>query len=389
MQSRIKACLPHRTIFAALSAAVLIAASFAGAQTLSRIVGTVTATSGNTLTVKTDAGQVHQVEVPSAAILRRIEPGQTTLQNAETIKFSDLAIGDRVLVNLNPGAPAGALQASAIIAIKQTDLAKRQEQEREEWQRNGVGGLVKSVEPATGTIEVTSGAGPMAKTVTIHTTKTTILKRYAPASVRYNEAKPAPFDAIHPGDQLEARGTKNADGTELTADEVVSGSFRNVSGRISSIDAANSTFTLKDLATKKMVTVHIGQETQMRQLPDRMAMMLAAVLKGGGGQSRGAGRGGQFGAGGRGPANGAFSSEGRRAGGDLREMLSRAPMIHLSDLHKGDAVMLVSTEGTTDVTAITLLAGVEPILEAPASRDLLSSWSMDTSVGGSGGEGAP
>ncbi len=384
MQSRMKTCLPQRMVLAALSAAVLVAASFAGAQTLSRIVGTVTAASGSTLTVKTDAGQVHQVEVPANAVLKRIEPGQTTLQNAENIKFSDLTIGDRVLVNLNSSAPAGTMQASAIIAIKETDLAKKQEQEREAW-RNGVGGLVKSVDPATDTIVVTSGAGPMAKTVTIHTTKATILKRYAPASVRYNEAKPAPFDAIHPGDQLEARGTKNADGSELAADEVISGSFRNVSGRISSIDAANSTFTLKDLATKKMVTVHIGQEAQMRQLPDRIAMMLAAILKGNGGGPRGAGRAGQAGGEGRGPGGAAFRGQGQGSG-DLRQMLNRAPMIHLSDLKKGDAVMLVSTEGTADVTAITLLAGVEPILEAPAGRDLLSSWSMDTSAGG--GEGA-
>lgn len=384
MQSRMKTCLPQRMVLAALSAAVLVAASFAGAQTLSRIVGTVTAASGSTLTVKTDAGQVHQVEVPANAVLKRIEPGQTTLQNAENIKFSDLTIGDRVLVNLNSSAPAGTMQASAIIAIKETDLAKKQEQEREAW-RNGVGGLVKSVDPATDTIVVTSGAGPMAKTVTIHTTKATILKRYAPASVRYNEAKPAPFDAIHPGDQLEARGTKNADGSELAADELISGSFRNVSGRIASIDAANSTFTLKDLATKKMVTVHIGQEAQMRQLPDRMAMMLAAILKGNGGEPRGAGRGGQAGGEGRGPGGAAFRGQGQGPG-DLRQMLNRAPMIHLSDLKKGDAVMLVSTEGTADVTAITLLAGVEPILEAPAGRDLLSSWSMDTSAGG--GEGA-
>ena len=43
--------------------------------------------------------------------------------------------------------------------------------------------------------------------------------------------------------------------------------------------------------------------------------------------------------------------------------------------------MLVSTEGTSEVTAITLLSGVEPLLEAPgASQNLLSSWSM-----GSGG----
>jgi hypothetical protein len=63
-------------------------------------------------------------------------------------------------------------------------------------------------------------------------------------------------------------------------------------------------------------------------------------------------------------------------------MLSRAPAIQLADLQKGEAVMVVSTEGTTDVNAITLLAGVAPLLEAPeASRDLLSNWSM----GGSGG----
>ncbi len=64
-------------------------------------------------------------------------------------------------------------------------------------------------------------------------------------------------------------------------------------------------------------------------------------------------------------------------------MLSRAPAIQLADLKKGDAIMLVSTDGTTDVTAITLLAGVEPLLEAPAASSLLSNWSM-----GGGGAGA-
>jgi hypothetical protein len=62
-------------------------------------------------------------------------------------------------------------------------------------------------------------------------------------------------------------------------------------------------------------------------------------------------------------------------------MLSMLPAIQLADLKKGDAVMLVSTDGATDVTAITLLAGVEPLLEAPqASQSLLNNWSM-----GSGG----
>jgi len=60
-------------------------------------------------------------------------------------------------------------------------------------------------------------------------------------------------------------------------------------------------------------------------------------------------------------------------------MLNRAPTIQLGDLKKGEAVMLVSTDGTSEVTAITLLAGVEPLLEAPAaSQNMLSNWSMNT-----------
>lgn len=85
------------------------------------------------------------------------------------------------------------------------------------------------------------------------------------------------------------------------------------------------------------------------------------------------------------------------AGGGRGEMnpqqvLSRAPEIKFSDLQKGDAVMLVATQGSNDVTAITLIAGVEPLLEAPASQDLLSSWSMNNgsgaaeNAGGGGGE---
>jgi hypothetical protein len=69
----------------------------------------------------------------------------------------------------------------------------------------------------------------------------------------------------------------------------------------------------------------------------------------------------------------------------MEQVLDRAPTIQLGDLHKGEAVMLVSTQGTSDVTAIKLLAGVEPLLESPeASRDLLANWSM----GSGGGEDA-
>lgn len=398
--------------------AILVAVAVAPklpAQAAGRFLGTIAAINGDTLTVKTDAGEVHQVQVTSSAIIRRVEPGQKDLSTAVTIPFSDLAGGDRVLVRLDPDSTGSTPQASQIIAIKQADVAAKQQKDREDWQRRGVGGLVKSVDTASGVIVLTSGAGAAAKTVTVHTSKATVLKRYAPASVKFDDAQPAPIDAIHAGDQLRARGQKNADGTEIAAEEIVSGAFRNISGTVVTIDTAASTLVVKDLATKKQVTVHVTPDVQLRRLPDRMAQMLAARLKGGapggnfggGPQQAGAAGGAQHSgsaapaagnapggpgtnAGGppRGPGSGQSGgngSGGPPGGGDPQQILSRAPAIQLSDLQKGEAVMIVSTQGDSQVNAVTLLAGVEPLLEAPAATDLLSNWSVG---GGGGGEGA-
>jgi hypothetical protein len=375
------------------------------AQTASRFVGSVTAISGNTLTVKTDAGEQRQVEVPSEAVIKRIAPGEKDLSKAAAIAFSDLAVGDRVLIKIDPNTSGATAQATQIIAVKQEDLAQKQQKDREDWQRRGAGGLVKSIDPSAGTVVLTTGAGATAKTVTVHTTKTTILKRYAPGSIRFDQAQPAPIDAIHSGDQLRARGEKSSDGSEISAEEVVSGSFRNISGTISSLDAASSTLVVKDLVTKKQVTIHISPEAQMRRLPDRMAQMLATRLKGGtpapgaggpasaasgaGSSTQPASSGSQqrsWNGGGAG-LGGNSQGSGQNGGGDPQQILSRAPAIQLADLQKGEAVMLVSTEGANDVTAITLLAGVEPLLEAPAaSQNLLSNWSMGS--GGAEGAGA-
>jgi hypothetical protein len=375
-------------LFIALLAVALIAAD---AQAPSRFVGSITGITARTLTVKTDAGDQRQFDVPEQAVIKRIEPGEKDLSKAAAISFSDLAVGDRVLVKMDVGATAPTPQAAQIIAVKAQDLAQKQQKDREAWQRNGVAGLVKTVNPADNVITLTTGAGATAKTVTVHLSKATILKRYAPGSVRYDQAQPAPIDAIHPGDQLRARGDKTADGSEITADEIVSGSFRNIAGTIASIDAASSTLVVKDLATKKQVSIHVTPDSQMRRLPEHMAQMLAMRLKGG--TSGVAGPGGPPGAsapgtpgsggpppgapgGGQHAWNGAGGSNGGPGTGDPQQMLSRAPTIQLSDLQKGEAVMLVSTEGANDVTAVTLLAGVEPLLEAPAASNLLSNWSM-------------
>jgi transcription antitermination factor NusG len=358
-------------------ATLLAMAVLVDAQTAARFLGTVTAVNGNTLTVKTDAGEVHEVEVPSTASLKQIEPGAKDLSTAQTIEFDSLATGDRVLVRLDPNAPAGTSTALQVIAVKQAALAQMQQQEREDWQLHGVGGLVKSVDAGSGVIVLTSGAGALVKTITIHTTKDSILRRYAPASVRFDEAKVAPISAIQAGDQLRARGEKNATGTEMTAVEVVSGSFRNVSGLIQSLDPGSSTVAVKDLATKKQVTVHITPDTQLRQLDEQMATRLAAMLNGGFAGRGGAGRSPEGAGGGQGGAQRAGFGGGG-GGFDAQQLFSRAPVIKFTDLKKGEAVMVVATEDGSGTSAITLLAGVEPLLEAPAASQNLLNWSLSS-----------
>jgi hypothetical protein len=387
-------------------------AAMQAAPAAKSVVGVITAISSGLITVKSDAGVERKVTVPDGIKMQRVAAGAKSLSGATTIAFSDLAAGDRVIVRISPDPAAtaadSAVTAISLVAVSQADLAQKQQQEREDWGRNGVGGLVKSVNAGTGDITVVSGAGASQKTMTLHTTPATVLKRYAADSTDFDKAKVAPIETIQTGDQVRARGTKTADGMEIAAVEVVSGSFRNIAGTIASINSAGGTIVLKDLATKQNVTVHVGNDVQMRKLPDTMAKMLANMTKpaeGGGDKPAGAGAAGQGpvgqgaagqaatggaapGAGGPGAAGGQVGyGQGRRAGGggDLQAMLAKAPAIHLADLQKGDAVMLVSTQGTAEVTAVTLLAGVEPLLQAPASTQnmLLSSWNMS-----SGGDAA-
>ena len=64
-------------------------------------------------------------------------------------------------------------------------------------------------------------------------------------------------------------------------------------------------------------------------------------------------------------------------------MVARSPVSSLADLHlqKGDAVYILATEGTatTAKTVITLVSGVEPILQAAPTAGqamMLTPWSL-------------
>jgi hypothetical protein len=397
-----------RLIFAQPSLAQTTPQPTAQAPAVARPVGTIKSISGNTITVTTDAGSDVTIQVQDSTKLVRIAPGQKDLKDATPIQLADIQPGDRILVRGKLADDGTSVLAASVIAMKKADIADKQAHEREEWQRHGLGGLVSAVDAASaGTISVALPALGEKKTVVIHLSKDTILRRYAPDSVKFDDAKPAPLDQIKPGDQLRARGTRSADGLDLAADEIVSGTFRNIAGTISALDASAGTITVQDLVSKKPITVKITAESQVRKLPPPMAQRIAARLKGTSSEGpsstsspNGAGappsvaqsaNSGASPAGGSGPGgSGGVGRPGGGSNGDLQQMINRMPAATLADLQKGDAVMIVGTEGGPNgvPTVITLLGGVEPILEASpksSASTILSPWSLSS---GGGGEAA-
>lgn len=377
------------------------------------VLGTIKTISGTELTLAMDAGAEVKVSLPADVKILRVPPGSKDLKEAVAMQMSELQAGDRILVRGKAGEAAASLVATSIIAMKKSDLTEKQAHERDEWQRHGIGGLVKSTDAAAGKITIGTMTLAGNKDVAVVVGKATVVRRYAADSVKFDDAKSSTIGEIRAGDQLRARGTKSPDGSEFTADEIVSGAFRNISGTISAVDTGGGTITLTDLATKKVMEIKVTADSQLRKLPEAMAQRIAVRLKGGapdaggstsaaaarpaGTQADAGGRGAGSlaapaggGAGGNGSGNGAAGGGaggggpgGARgaAGGDLQQMLMRLPASSLSDFQKGDVVMIVASAGQKDTqaTAITLVGGVEPILQAsPAGQgaSILAPWSL-------------
>lgn len=356
-----------------------------------RTVGTIKSISGSTVTLATDSGSEVTVLLQSSTRLLRMAPGQTDLKQATPIQLLDLQVGDRLLAGGSSTDGGKSVAATSAVVMTKADVAAKQEQDREDWQKRGVGGVVKAVDAGTGTVTLSTGTLSANSALAVHVSKETIIRRYAPDSVKFDDAKPGALDQIRPGDQLRARGNKSDDGKELAAEEIVSGTFRNVAGTVLASDPSNSTVTLTDLATKRPVTMKITSDSQLRKLPPTMAQGIAMRLKGASPNGPPGASAASTSAPSRGSEVPGGGGAGFRQGAppDFQRMLSRLPAITLADLQKGEALMIVATEGSVEgpSTAIILLSGVEPILSAAPSQasTFLSPWNL--SAGGNIGTG--
>ncbi len=355
-----------------MCAAICSAAGFGQASSTLGVVTKID-TAARQIVLKPDAGAEISVQLQPTATFRRVAPGETDLRNASTIAITDINSGDRVLARGKASEDQKSVAATLIVVMSKADIANKQASERADWDKRGVTGNVTAVGGDQVSINV-RGPGGM-KPLIIIPGKDVVVRRYAPDSVKFVDAKPSTIAEIKTGDQVRARGDKSEDGTKMTADEIVSGSFRTIAATVSSIDAAQNQMRVINLDGKKPVIVKVNPDSVMRKLPVQLAQGLAA-------RNRPAEDGAAPGAGRGGPGGGRGGPGGGR--GDLQQVVERAPSVTLADLKPGDAIIVLSTVGATadQLTAITLVAGVEPILTAPGRKDMaLGEWSLGAEAG--------
>jgi hypothetical protein len=327
-----------------------------------RPIGVVTQLQSGQFILHTDAGPDLLILLSDQVSVLRVPPGAKDLSAASKITVGDIGSGDRVLVRGRVSDDQKSMLAVSVIVMTKADLASLQEAERLDWQRRGIGGTVTAVNPERKEVTIAVPGAPSpaangARSQTITLAANAIPQRYVPDSVKFSDAKPSTLEEIKVGDQVRALGTKAEDGS-FQAEKLVSGTFRNFGVTVVSVDAQNRTITVKESASGRTILVRTNADTALHRLPPDVARALAKPNSG--------------------------------SGRDSEQLLERAPALVLGELKTGEPLIVLSTEGAkpSELTAILVLGGVEPILAArPKGSDqvVIGPWGL----GKGGGEDAP
>ena len=335
-----------------------------------------------TLTIKTDAGSIVTVLLNDKTSYKKLNPGEQSLTNATDVTFADLAEGDRVMARGTVSEDRKSVPAAMIVVMTKGDLAKKQEAERIEWRRRGILGVITALKPETHEITISNRTMAGTQTVVIPVSEKTELRRYAPDSIKFGDAKPSNFNELKVGDQLRALGDRGQDPTHFTPEKIVTGSFRTVGGVVTEVDAATGEIKIKELEKKTPLTIVIKQDAVLRKFPQEMGAMMGGMRAGaggpggpGGGPPAGAappqGAQGQAGARpqGAGPGGGGPGAGGP-GGRNINDMLERLPTISIADVKVGDTIIVSSTQGVdpSRLTAISLVTGADTLFAMLAPR---------------------
>ncbi len=326
-----------------------------------RPVGVVVAieASGKRITLKTDAGPEMGIQFHDATRFLRVAPGSQDLSGAARITPSDLSVNDRILVRGRSGGEANSFVADAVIVMSRADLARKQEADRADWEKRGIGGVITALDLASRETTIREGGPKSSKAVVLELTANAKLRRYSPDSIRFSDARASSFEDLKLGDQVKARGARSADGSRFRVEELVSGSFRDFAATVVAVDAGQGTLQVMDLAAKTQVEARVQPASNLRRLSPAAVQMLTRRI------------------------SGATESNNSR---ELQSTIEASPSISLTELKPGEPVVIsgMNSGDPAKLTAITVLAGVEPLLK-PSTRGArppdIGSWNLDLNMG--------
>ncbi len=320
------------------------------------------------------------VIILSMTEFKRLPPDNLSLKAATASTFSDIEIGDRTLVIGKISFDKKNITTKTLYLVKNSELKAIQDKQRQDWRTRGIAGKVSAVDPATKEITVEiRGITGNASAVKVSAKPNVKYLRYAENSVKYQDAVESDFTAVQAGDMLQALGDRSEDQLSFKAEQVLTGAFVTVAGPVKSVDIEKNEVTVTDLKTKSDVTIAIKSDSLLKKFPEETAQQLARVQMmmkmraagitppSGGAQSGEQKQPSRQPDGAQGERRGGGIGQGGMRGGDINEMINGFPTITLGDLKPGDMIAASSPKGKNpnSLTAIKLLAGVEPFLTAP------------------------
>jgi hypothetical protein len=306
-----------------------------------------------TAKIKAEAGALFTIKTDNSTACLRIPAGEKTLTKAVPIKFADIAVGDRVLGH---GTKSDSeFLAQRLIVLTKDDIEKKRERDLEDWQRRGIGGIVREVNPQTAevTLELRSAAAGGRLMVA---TSGADFRRYESSSLRFEDARPSKFDDVKVGDQLRALGDKSADGHAFKAEKIVSGAFKTIGVAVTEIDLQKNEIKATTLDQKKPIVISITIDSTLRRIPPPVAQTIAQKALANKAAS--------------GPATQKGAPNAATQNIDVQQVIESLPKITAADLKAGDVLAVTSAVGKDDthVTAIKLVAGVDLVLKALAPQ---------------------
>ncbi|HEY8563079.1 MAG TPA: hypothetical protein VIL74_22065 [Pyrinomonadaceae bacterium] len=334
------------------------------------VTGEVASISAEKMVLKTAGGDV-EAALSGATKYMRVPPETPKLSAAVAATFADISVGDKVAVTGILADDKKSIPAKAVYLMSKAAIAERQSNYLEDWKKRGTNGRVVGYNPQTSVITIATRSSGVEKNISVKPGANTEFYRYAPDSTEFSKAVKSQLADIEPNDEIRVLGNKNADGSEVEAEKIVTGAFVQRGGKIKAIDIEKKEVVITDSQTNKDVAVVLNDNSVLKQFPAELAQRFSGAGGGQGGFRPATQGGGQptpqpaaqqnSGQTPGGPGQGGL----RQGGGGIDD--SRFQNIKLSDLKIGEAVgILVSKKSDPSrVTAVKLFTGVEPFLNRP------------------------